>query len=470
MRNGRNVVEALEGRRLFSFPVGIGSTGVDRAVSVAADRAGNVFVTGTYQGTVDFDPGAGTGGGGFVAKYASDGTFVWARGFVGTTPAKVAVDNGGSVYFAGNFGGTVDFDPRKTAHNVTALGATDGFVCMLTARGNLVYATDLGGTEGDVTASGLAVDRSGTAFVGGTFEGRVNFADPTDLVNGVYVMSANDGVADGYVARLDPGGELQWSGSFSGSTAKTLTDLALDDGGNVLATGLYSGTVDFNPKKASFNAVAATQQAFALKWDGAGAFVWMGGLGGTGTTYGTAITADRAGNVYTVGQFSDVADFDPGLGTVNVTAPASGQTFVSKLDSAGAFVWAQAVGGSTDVGVAPGEVAVDKSQNVYTTGRFSGTQDFDPGAGTSNLTGAGLNDVFVSKLNASGAFVFARKMGGTTADAAQGTVLDRDGDLLVTGSFTGTANFATTGSALNLTSAGDEDGFVMRLTAAGDPA
>src|SRR3954471_1078681 len=109
----RNVVEALEGRRLFSFPVGIGSTGADRAVSVAADRAGNVFVTGTYQGTVDFDPGAGSallaGGGGFVAKYAADGTFAWARGFVGTTPAKVAVDNGGSVYFAGNFNGTVDF-------------------------------------------------------------------------------------------------------------------------------------------------------------------------------------------------------------------------------------------------------------------------------------------------------------------------------------------------------------------------
>ena len=99
-----------------------------------------------------------------MAKYDTTGGFVWARGFVGATPAKVAVDNGGSVYFAGNFSGTVDFDPRKTARNVTAMGATDGFVCMLTARGNVVYATDLGGTEGDVTASGLAVDRTGVGF------------------------------------------------------------------------------------------------------------------------------------------------------------------------------------------------------------------------------------------------------------------------------------------------------------------
>src|SRR3954468_12780500 len=100
MSSRRNVIEAVEGRRLFSFPLGVGSTGADRVVSVAADRAGNVFVTGTYQGTVDFDPGAGTaelsGGGGFVARYAADGTLVWARGFVGATPAKVAVDKDGS--------------------------------------------------------------------------------------------------------------------------------------------------------------------------------------------------------------------------------------------------------------------------------------------------------------------------------------------------------------------------------------
>jgi hypothetical protein len=474
MGKRQNVVEALEGRRLFSFPVGIGSTGVDRVVSVAADRAGNVFVTGTYTGRVDFDPGAGTaelaGGGGFVARYAADGTFVWARGFVGATPAKVAVDAGGSVYFAGNFSGTVDFDPRTTKLKAAALGPVDGFVCKLTARGNFVYVADLGGVEGDVTASGLAVSRTGEVFVGGTFEGRVNFRDATNLEDDVFAMSASDGVADGYVAKLNDGGALVWSGSFSGNTPKTLTDLALDDGGNVLATGLYSGTVDFNPKKASFNAVAATQQAYVLKWDASGTFVWMGGLGGTGTTYGTSITTDRAGNVYTVGQFSDVADFDPGLTTVNVTAPSTGQTFVSKLDSAGTFIWAQAIGGSTDVSVAPGEVAVDKAMNVYTIGRFGGTQDFDPGAGTSNLTSAGLNDVFVSKLDSSGALVFARKAGGTTADAARGTVLDRDGSLLLAGSFTGTANFATSGAPLNLTSAGDEDGFIMRLTAAGDPA
>jgi hypothetical protein len=471
----RNVVEALEGRRLFSFPFGVGSTGADRVVSVAEDRAGNVFVTGTYQGTVDFDPGAGTaelsGGGGFVARYAADGSLVWARSFTGATPAKVAVDKGGSVYFAGNFSGTVDFDPRKTTHNVTALAGTDGFVCMVTARGNLGYVTRLGGREGDVTASGLAVDRNGSAYVGGTFGGRVNFRDPTVLEDDVYAMSANDGVTDGYIARLDSTGALIWSGSFSGSTDKTLTDVALDDGGNVMATGLYSGTVDFNPKKGSFAAVAATQQAYVLKWDADGDFAWMGGLGGTGETYATTVTADRAGNVYVMGQFSGLGDFNPSLtGTLNLAAPATGQTFITKLNASGTLVWARSLGGSTDVNVAPGEIAVDKGQNVYLTGQFRGTRDFDPGAGTSILTSQGLNDVFVTKLNASGELLFARRVGGTASDTVLGTVLTRDGSLLMTGSFTGTANLATTGSAHNVGSGADEDGFVLKLTGAGDPA
>src|SRR4051812_5107326 len=138
MFSRRNVVEALEGRRLFSFPVGIGSTGVDRIVSVASDRAGNVFVTGTYQGTVDFDPGAGTallsGGGGFVARYAADGTLAWARGFVGTTPAKVAVDHGGGGYFPGGFRGARGLSPPETTHKKKASRGGGGGVCPVAAR------------------------------------------------------------------------------------------------------------------------------------------------------------------------------------------------------------------------------------------------------------------------------------------------------------------------------------------------
>ena len=102
-------------------------------------------------------------------------------------------------------------------------------------------------------------------------------------------------------------------------------------------------------------------------------------------------------------------DFDPGAGTTNLTTNGStvgDDVFVSKLDSAGDLVWAKNFGGTE---YAKGfSVAVDSSGNVYTSGEFEGTVDFDPGAGTANLTSSGSNsgnscclyadDVFVLKL------------------------------------------------------------------------
>ena len=97
---------------------------------------------------------------------------------------------------------------------------------------------------------------------------------------------------------------------------------------------------------------------------------------------------DGAGNVYTTGWFGGTADFDPGAGTSNLTSVGSKDIFVSKLDSAGNFVYARQLGGTQPGDFRNIPIAVDGSGNVYTTGPFTGTVDFDPGAGTSNLTSA----------------------------------------------------------------------------------
>jgi uncharacterized protein (TIGR03437 family) len=114
---------------------------------------------------------------------------------------------------------------------------------------------------------------------------------------------------------------------------------------------------------------------------------------------GFSVAVDGSGNVYTTGFFEGTVDFDPGLGVFNLTGAddAGLDVFVSKLDSAGNFVWARQMGGSSflfadDSGRG---VAVDGSGNVYTTGLFRGTLDFDPGAGVFNLAGRG--DIFVAK-------------------------------------------------------------------------
>lgn len=464
----RQGVEALEGRRLLSasaFPIAIGSTGADSATSIAFDRHTNsVIVAGTLAAAADIDPGAAVvnlSAGTFVAKYAPDGTLVWGRQFPGATIAKVATDGSNSIYIAGSFSGTVDFDPRKGVHHLTAAGGTDAFVCKLSTNGNFILAAPFGG-KGDDAATALAVEYSGNMFVGGTFKARANF-NP----NGVYSIG-NSGGSDGFISALDSAGLFRWAGSFAGSSDDGTSDLAVDDSGNVLATGRYLGSVDFDPGHGTSSVnVAGTLQAYVFKWDSTGAFVFADGIGGTGVTFGSAVTVDRDDNIYATGNFTGTADFDPGAGTFNLTAPSTGQVYVSKLNSSGAMVWAKAIGGTSSQNVGPAEIAVDKAKNVYTSGTFSGTQDFDPSGGASNLTSAGLNDVFVSKLNSSGNFVFAKSQGGTLDDAAVGLVQDRDGNILTDGIFAGTANFATSGSPANLISLGSDDIFVSKLDSSG---
>ncbi len=125
---------------------------------------------------------------------------------------------------------------------------------------------------------------------------------------------------------------------------------------------------------------------------------WAKAMGGTGVDAGSSIAVDASGNVYTTGDFRGTADFDPGIGTFTLSSAGS-DIFISKLDAAGNLVWAKAMGGTSSDG--GNSIAVDASGHVYTTGRFGGTADFDPGVGTFTLTSAGSGDIFISKLDIS---------------------------------------------------------------------
>ena len=97
---------------------------------------------------------------------------------------------------------------------------------------------------------------------------------------------------------------------------------------------------------------------------------------------------------------------------------------------------------------------MDASGNVYTTGYFQGTVDFDPGAGTFNLTSAGLQDIFISKLDAAGNFVWAKQLGGTLNDVGYSIALDTSGNVYTTGFFRDTVDFDPGAGTFNLTPAG----------------
>ena len=194
---------------------------------------------------------------------------------------------------------------------------------------------------------------------------------------------------------------------------------------------------------------------------------WAKALSGAGSDFGSSVTVDAFGNVYTTGMFEGTADFDPSGGIFNLTSAGNYDIFISKLDASGNFVWAKAMGGiDYDYGLS---ITTDAAGNVYSTGYFQGTADFDPGVTTFNLfTIPGANEMFISKLDGSGNFVWAKSLGGTNDDVGFSIVLDTVGNIYTTGYFEGTADFDPGVGTFNLVAVGNSDIFVAKLDAAGN--
>ena len=467
--------EQLEERTLlagdFGFAAAMGGTSSGGGAAVATDDAGNVYATGGFEGTVDFDPGPDTFNltsagerDTFVSKLDSGGNFVWAKRIGGDSRdfgSSIAVDSVGNVYTTGRFTNTTDFDPGPGTFNLTsATAATDAFVSKLDSGGNFVWARRMGGTNYD-SGSGIAVDSSGNVFTNGGFYKTVDF-DPGP---GTFDLTST-GRESAFVSKLDSDGNFVWARQIGGSGTRDVeaSGIAIDASGNVYSTGFFQETADFDPGPGTFNLTSAgSSDVFVSKLDSGGNFVWARQMGGYP---GAGIALDASGDVYTAGAFSGTADFDPGPGTFNLISAGGSDVFVSKLDSAGDFVWARQLGDNASGRSGGAGIALDASGNIYTTGSLSGTVDFDPGPGTFNLISAGSNDVFVSKLDSAGDFLWARQLGDNAGGRSGGTgiAVDGSGNIFTTGSFGGTVDFAPGLGTFNLTAAGVTNIFVSQLT------
>ena len=443
----------------------------ERAYSVKLDSSANVYTTGTFEGTVDFDPGPGvenlTSSGSnsdiFVSKLDASGNYVWAKSFGSTrsdSGQSVEVDSFGNVYITGAFAGTVDFDPGPGVENLTSTpgGNVDVFVSKLDASGNYVWARNFAGPSAG--ANSVEVDSFGNVYTTGSFSDTADF-DPGPGVENLTAIR----YGDVFVSKLDASGNYVWAKSFGGFWSDDGAELKLDASGNIYTVGSFYNTVDFDPGPGVANVTAVSDgnpDIFVSKLDASGNYVWAKNFGSSVQDRGYSLALDSSANVYTTGNFRGTADFDPGPDVANLTSiGGTTEAFVSKLDASGNYVWAKSFRGNGDGGGS--SVTLDSSGNVFTTGNFSSTVDFDPGPDVANLTSAGNYDVFVSKLDASGNYVWAKSVGGTSGDGGHAVGVDSSQDVYVTGSFSGTADFDTSAGLANLTSSGGVDVYVLKL-------
>jgi hypothetical protein len=451
------------------FAAAFGGTDPDRSFSVQADSLGNVYTTGTFEGTADFDPSSvaldlvSAGGTDiFVTKLDASGDLSWAVTF-GSTGADqgvdIFVDGSDNVYVTGSFEGTVDFDPGGGTTDLISGGAGDTFIVKLDSAGALLWARSVGGTGADEGLD-VVVDGTGNVFTTGTFEVTVDFDPGAGTAN---LTSA--GNSDIFILKLDASGILVWARNQGGTGADVSTGIAVGASGDVFTTGNFSGTADFDPGGGVFNLTNLSGSMFASKLDASGSLLWASAFGGAGTDQALSVALDMSDNAYVTGSFEGTADFDPGLGVTNLVSSGGTDVFLLKLDTSGISLWARAMGG-TDADVSR-DVFASPSGDVYATGVFEGTSTFDAGSGMAELISVGGTDVFVTKLTSSGDLDWAQALGGTDADEAQGIFVDALGNVYTAGSFEGTADFNPGAGTLELTSAGLTDAFVSRLNAGG---
>ncbi len=251
-----------------------------------------------------------------------------------------------------------------------------------------------------------------------------------------------------FVCKLDTSGNFSWAKQIGGEGYCSGLSLALLESGNgaLYIAGNFTETVDFNPGAGIFNltSVGTKEDIFICKLNNDGSFIWAKQIGGLGTNSirQLIIDPDANGAIYSVGWFEGTVDFDPDPSNdYNLTSIANHDIFISKLNSSGNFVWAKQLGGPWfNKGMA---IALDPigNGNIYLTGSFQDTVDFDPGAGVFELHSAGDYDIFISKLNRSGNFVWAKAMGGPSYQFGFSIALDLLGNIYTTGYFRGNCDF-----------------------------
>lgn len=451
------------------------STTYSQGNAIVLDSLGNVYTTGSFQGTVDFDPSAVvynlTSIGLediFIAKFNSSGNLLWVKqigGVESDVANAIKLDASGNIYTSGAFKSTVDFDPNTTVFNLTSASFKyDMFVLKLDASGNFKWAKAMGGKSDDISKS-IALDKFGNVYTTGTFMTTCDF-DPDTSVYNVSIAGTDVFLTDLFICKLDSSGKFVWAKGIGANGNDRANSIDIDNSsGTVYTTGGFQGSVDFDPGSAVYKLSAGGGDValFVLKLDFNGNYIWAKHVPSVSINEGQGIKIDAKGNVYTTGDFKGLCDFDPGTAIVNLNAVAGSDIFILKLNQSGDFIWAKAFNGKglLDQGKS---IYVDSAENVYTTGMFSDTVDFDPGSGTYNLATVATVSVgigsYISKLDALGNFVWAEKLDDYTA--AKSICVDLSGYVYTTGAFRGTIDFEPGKGTYNLTSPSNS-AFVYKL-------
>ena len=383
-------VAAYSSSGTYQWAKRFGNSFPNYAYSVAVDGNSNVFVTGAFQGTVDFGKGPLTSTGGydiFVAKFSSSGATSWTKRLgssIDDYGYGIAVDGTGDVLCTGFFQGTVDFG---SGIPLTSSGM-DTFVAKFSGNdGSYRWAGNFLSNSSDVGYS-IATDSSGDVFVTGAFMSAIRFGSSTLYSAGGY---------DIFLLKLTgTNGTYMWAKRLGGTSNDLSYSVAVDSSNNVVITGNFVGTVDFGGGPIS--CANGSGEVFLAKYSGLnGSHLWSRGFSSSSSSAGYGIAVDKYTNdIVVTGTAVGTVDF--GGGPVTIASPSM---FMAKYSYAGtylmSYLWSKRFGAVTYNAAGEG-VAIDGGGNAIVTGQFQGTVDFGGGPQASANGASYIYDIFLVKF------------------------------------------------------------------------
>jgi len=476
------MVEPLEQRRMLTadlkFALALGAT----QNAVTSDLQGNSYVVGRFTGTVDFNTSSrrvyamtakNAGGDMFVAKYGSQGQFLWGVQFGDATNSPTGAAaiaprtsqfrvntirnkqfpldvTGSTLWITGTFSGSLDVDPhpRRTA-TITATGASDAFLIGLDQDG-ILRAGGAVTEPGAQTAVALSIAPTSSGFAG--------YID--------VVANSDDG--SGVISVITPhyGAKGQFDGTGFVSAAGidvTATGVASDRSGNRFITGFIAGASTFG---AGPRMVITGPSAYLAKFDGPGNLTWISQI--DNATISGIVTDDAsraAPNGFAIsGSFSGSTNVqlnpDPDEPVGVLTSAGGLDAFVARYDADGTLQYGYRMGGTGDD--AANTVGIDGTGAVYIGGQFQGSATF--GRLATPLVSRGGLDGFASKYGPTGRNVYAVQVGGAGDDLIAHLTLGQGGDLIATGPLIAPGNYDPFGRRILQPAAGHvEDLFLIDL-------
>lgn len=452
---------------VLTYATYLGGALADEARGVAADAAGNTYVTGATN-SVDF-PGTNRGqtfGGQdvFVAKLNPSGRgLVWATYVGGTgldSGAAITLDAAGGIYVTGQTAST-NFPVTPNAPQAVLLGGsavTDAFVFKLAANGqSLVYSSYLGGASSDFGLA-IGVDATGAAYVGGRTES-------TDFPSTTRDTLPARGGGDGFVTKVAAdGASIVYSSLLGGFAYDAVNALAVDSAGAVLVAG-ETRSDNFPVTEMAYQRERrGSSDAFAAKLSLDGTrLAYATYFGGDGPESARGIAIDRVGNAYFAGV----------TGSVNMPVSFNGaqraplllpDAFAAKFDASGSsLLYGTYIGG--DAEEQANAVAIDATGAAYVAGQTSSANFPLVNDGPLGAEGPrGGFDGFVTRVSSGGNFLqFSTHFGGSGTDAIHAIATDARGRIWVAGTTDSTSLPVTTG-ALTTAAPGATDGFAALLS------